>query len=93
MTVRITHSRLSPLNANDHQAITHLAWTNPGTQESGVSTKPVMVDWIDKGGTAFTDNGGVRATVGVVKPQVGEPYLRTYSDGQWNNNLLSLPRF
>lgn len=94
MSVQITHVRLSPPNSNDHQAITHVAWTNPENGKSDNSTKPVMVDWIDnKGGSAYTSNGSKRASVGVVKPQVGEPYLRTYADGQWNNNLLSLPRF
>lgn len=28
--------------------------------------------------------------VGVVHPAFGHPYLRTYADGDWNNNLLSL---
>ena len=30
--------------------------------------------------------------IGVVKPTDGrDPYLRTYADGDWNNNLLALP--
>ena len=33
---------------------------------------------------------GRRADVGVVRPTHGEPYLRTYADGVWNDNLLSL---
>jgi len=34
---------------------------------------------------------GRRAYVGVVRPSDGRaPYLQTYADGQWNNNLLSL---
>jgi hypothetical protein len=33
-----------------------------------------------------------RADVGVVRPTDGrKPYLQTYADGVWNNNLLSLP--
>lgn len=31
-----------------------------------------------------------RADVGVVRPTYGTPYLRTYADGIWNDNLLSL---
>ncbi|WP_240793257.1 DUF3892 domain-containing protein [Arthrobacter crystallopoietes] len=31
--------------------------------------------------------------VGVIKPDNAAPYLRTYADGLWNNNLLPLPRF
>jgi len=31
--------------------------------------------------------------VGVIHPTQGQPYLRTYADGQWNNNLVNLPTF
>jgi hypothetical protein len=35
---------------------------------------------------------GKRAYVGVVRPTDGRaPFLQTYADGVWNNNLLSLP--
>lgn len=33
---------------------------------------------------------GKRANVGVVRPHRGAPYLRTYADGVWNDNLLAL---
>lgn len=33
---------------------------------------------------------GKRANVGVVRESASSAYLRTYADGQWNNNLLSL---
>jgi Protein of unknown function (DUF3892) len=33
---------------------------------------------------------GRRSEVGVVRPASGRPYVRTYADGLWNNNLLSL---
>ena len=33
---------------------------------------------------------GKRADIGVVRESGKVPYLRTYADGQWNNNLLSL---
>jgi predicted secreted protein len=34
---------------------------------------------------------GKRADVGVVRPDNRKPYLRTYADGVWNDNLLALP--
>lgn len=34
---------------------------------------------------------GKRAYVGVVRPAGRDPYLRTYADGDWSDNLLSLP--
>ena len=33
---------------------------------------------------------GKRADIGVVRESGKAPYVRTYADGQWNNNLLSL---
>ncbi len=35
-------------------------------------------------------NTGKRADVGVIRPTSGYPYLRTYADGVWTDNLLSL---
>jgi hypothetical protein len=35
---------------------------------------------------------GNRSEVGVVYPQDGRsPFLKTYADGEWDNNLLSFP--
>jgi len=35
---------------------------------------------------------GKRSEVGVVHPNDGRsPFLQTHADGDWNNNLLSLP--
>lgn len=36
------------------------------------------------------DASGRRANVGVVRPSHGLPYLRTYADSVWTDNLLSL---
>ena len=33
---------------------------------------------------------GKRADIGDVREQGKAPYLLTYADGKWNNNLLSL---
>lgn len=36
---------------------------------------------------------GKRAYVGVFRPADGrQPYIRTYADGVWTDNLLSLPQ-
>ena len=84
----ITHVRLSPPNSNDHQHITHVRWQQ--TSKSGESTKAAMVAFIQEGNTVWVA-GPPDAQVGVVNGN--PPYLRTHADGQWTNNLLSLPRF
>ncbi|QSR28822.1 hypothetical protein CFH99_24675 [Nocardioides aromaticivorans] len=92
MAIRITAIRLS--GGTQHEHITHLWWTNPGTGETGDSTRAAIVSWIENdGGKAYVeDNTGHRVNVLVVTPNYGAKYLRTYADGVATNNLLSLPR-
>lgn len=92
MSIEITHIRLSNFVQN-HEYITHYKWRGEnGT--TGSTDKAGMVEWIEsKNGIAYVGNGAQRARVGVIRPAQGLPYLRTYADGQWTNNLLSLPQF
>lgn len=92
VSIEVTHVRLS--GGNGHEHIVSYQWRNPSDGKSGVSDKPTMVTWVDKPENhAYVGSGAGRSEVGVVRPQNGQPYLRTYADGQWNNNLLPLPRF
>jgi exosome complex RNA-binding protein Rrp42 (RNase PH superfamily) len=53
-----------------------------------------MVAFLEgKGGAAYVGAGTTRVLVGVVRPDTGAPYLRTYADGKWTNNLVNLPTF
>lgn len=88
MTTYITHVRLSPPSSNDHQHITDVRWSQPG--QTGNPSRADMVEFISKGNAVFV-SGNPDAQVGVVKAT--PPYLRTYADGNWTNNLLNLPRF
>lgn len=74
---------------SSHEHITHLGgatWKWP---------REDVIRSIDNGTTTFfiVDRAtGKRAYVGVVRPRDGRaPFLQTYADGDWNNNLLSLP--
>lgn len=73
--------------------ITDVRWRDPADQKTGESSREIMVDWIkNKNGEArVRDAAGHEARVGVV--EASPPYLRTYADGDWNDNLLALPRF
>lgn len=88
MTTYITHIRMSPPNANDHQQISEVRWSQPG--ETGECSRAAMVEFINKGNAVFV-HGTPDAQVGVVNAD--PPYLRTHADRVWTNNLLSLPRF
>jgi len=92
MSIEITHIRLS--GGNGHEHIVSYQWRNPSDGNVGASDRPTMVAWVDQSENhAHVGSGASRSEVGVVRPQYGQPHLRTYADGQWNNNLLSLPRF
>lgn len=92
MARRITHVRHGG-TAKTHESITAYKWHDDRTG-IGQDSKPVMVDWVDNNrGQANVSNGYARATAGVVRPATGNPYLRTYADGVWTDNLLSLPAF
>lgn len=53
--------------------------------------RKAVVDDINNGLHAFyTEEGGKRAYVHVRGP-LGNQWVQTYADGQWQDNLLSLP--
>jgi Protein of unknown function (DUF3892) len=92
VSIEVTHVRLS--GGSNHEHIVSYRWRNPADGNAGTSDKPTMVAWVDQPANhAYVGSGAGRSEVGVVRPQYGQPYLRSYADGQWNNNLLSLPRF
>ena len=81
--VQVTCINKIPRN-NPHEGITHLGG-------SGWKwTRQQVVDSINaKTNTFYTLVGGRRADIGVVNGPNG-PYVRTYADGVWNDNLLAL---
>jgi hypothetical protein len=85
--VRITCIR-KPHPQSPHEHITHVG------SNGQVWTREQVIAWIDaRAHTFYTlDAYSRRADVGVVRESGKAPYLRTYADGVWNNNLLSLPQ-
>lgn len=92
MAIRITAIRMS--GGTGHEHISRLWWSDPATSDVGDSSRSAIVAWVenDNGKAYVEDAAGNRADVGVVKPKVGDKYLRTHADGQWTDNLLALPR-
>ena len=70
---------------NAYEGITHLG--GPGWRWT---CDQVIASIEAKTNTFFTLVNGNRAEVGVVNGPTGK-YVRTYADGAWNDNLLSLP--
>jgi len=74
-----------------HQAITHLGWIDESTGKTGKSTRLEIVDFIEKGNSAYVeDSYGNRAYL-VVRVRGNNKYVQTQADGKLTNNLLELP--
>ncbi|WP_275553714.1 DUF3892 domain-containing protein [Mixta sp. Marseille-Q2659] len=92
--VRIKCITLSDNNNVQHEHITHVG-SDQFTPAGSKWTVAQVVHAIEsKQHTFYVQQAGtVRANVGVVDPGNGRPkFIKTYADGKWNNNLLSLSR-
>jgi len=89
--IYITAVHMEPSNAGDHEHIAQVMWAEPTKDEINYSDRATMVDWINKGGDARVRDGQGEVQVGVV--DANPPYLRTYADKRYTDNLLSLPRY
>lgn len=78
-----------------HEHIASLRWRNIQTGSTGQSTPQQIIQWLEesKVNQAVVVSSNARAYVGVQRPSNRRPYLRTHADGEWNDNLLALPRF
>ncbi len=78
-----------PHPQSPHEHITHLG--NPAA--GWIWTREQVIASIEAKTNTFyviDPNTRMRSDVGVVRSEGRDPYLRTYADGYWNNNLLSL---
>jgi hypothetical protein len=90
--ILITHIHMNSPTSTHHQHIAEVKWKNPENSETGASSVPTLVDWIDnKGGIAKVNDG--RRTVDVAVVHSNPAYLRTIADGVYTDNLLALPRY
>lgn len=89
MSVRITHVRYEDSTKKAHESITAYRYVENGGDL--YRWKADMVSYVENGTTAYVGTGSNRVEVGVV--DASPKYLRTYADGTWSNNLLSLPTF
>ncbi|HCG04486.1 MAG TPA: DUF3892 domain-containing protein [Desulfovibrio sp.] len=74
-----------------HEHITHIGNTNANWR----MTREVAIQRIESNKEKFytVDSAtGAKVYIGVVRGDGNKaPYLRTYADGKWNDNLLALP--
>ncbi|MEK0209522.1 DUF3892 domain-containing protein [Bifidobacterium mongoliense] len=93
MAITITNVRFNGSVKEESEIIAY-RWREIGSGKIGNDNKPDLVNWIkNQKGKAYVGTGSNRVDVGVVEPTHGAPYLRTYADGRWTNNLVNLPIF
>lgn len=80
---------VKPNKMSPHEHITHLG--NPAN--NWMWTREQVIKSIDEKTNTFyvlDPVSGNRANIGVVRVAGKIPHVRTYADGKWDNNLLSL---
>ncbi|WP_028009101.1 DUF3892 domain-containing protein [Solimonas flava] len=78
-----------PHPQSSHEHITHVGNPKAGWQWP----REAIIESIDNKTNTFyvlDPYTSKRSNVGVVRPVGRDPYLRTYADGIWNDNLLAL---
>lgn len=91
MSVRITCINKDGGNHyNQHEAIEKLGWIDEASGKRGISTRLEMVDFIEKGGSAYVERGGKKAYLIVKRSISGNKFVQTIADGRETNNLLEL---
>jgi hypothetical protein len=80
---------------NGHEHITSVRWWDPSDDTRGTTSTEDMIEFIEeKKGVVRVTDGSTIVNVGVVKPgEAKKPYLKTYADKTWTDNLLARPRF
>jgi len=79
-------------DGSGHEHIAQVRWQSARTLVTGQSTIAGMVGWVNSDGELrVRDTAGAEVRVGVFN--VEPPMIRTYSDGVWTDDLLTLPRY
>jgi len=78
-----------PNRNSTHEHITHLG----NAQQGWMMTRDQVIYRIDHGGDRFytVAPNATPVFIYVVKPAGRHPYVQTYADGQWTDNLLAQP--
>lgn len=89
MTIYFT--AITPSHASQHTHIAGVRWLDSDRSISKTMTTSEAIQWLRQGYTALVAGDERAAQVHVVEATM--PYLRTVADGNYTDNLLSLPRY
>lgn len=88
--VQITSIHL--VGTQHHQHISEMKWVNPGTGATGASSREAMVTFVRTNPNQAYVQGPTEKAFLRVRGTT-PPYVQTYADNTWTDNLLSLPRY
>lgn len=88
--IRITSIHM--VGHNHHQHIQELKWQNVKSGATGHSTRAAMVDFVRKHPNQAYVAGPTESAYLRVR-EANPPYVQTYADSTWTDNLLALPRY
>jgi len=75
---------------NPNEAVAYYGWRNE-SGKTGRWDRQTMVKWIEEGNKAYVEDVGKKVYCYVRSSVNGTKFLQTQADGEWKNNLLSLP--
>jgi hypothetical protein len=78
-------------NGSGHEHISDVRWYSPSDGKMDASPVANIVKFINEKNRAYVCDGHRIVDVGVV--DANPPYIRTYADKVWTDNLLALPKF
>jgi hypothetical protein len=82
-----------PDRMSSHEHITHIGNITNAPADRWRMTREEAIRRIDAKEAAFYTvdrTTGAKMYIGVVREALRNPFLRTYADGKWNDNLLAL---
>jgi hypothetical protein len=95
MKIQITKRHM--VGGQGHEHIAEVQWIDSSNGETGKLSREAIVRWLDdktKNNVAIVNGAdGKTSWVGTVHPTGNPAFIRTYADGDWNNNLLSLDTY
>ena len=93
MTIEIIERKMAGGQLHEH--ISEVKYTNNGKTDT--ASRQTMVDWLDESddnkAIVYSKNRAEKSWVGTVHRANLPDYIRTYADGEWNDNLLALPEY
>ena len=76
-----------------HENISAIRWHDAESQYEGECTVAELVDLIRAGTLVYVSDDAFERTALVRVVDAKPPYVRSWAQGKWGNDLLTLPRF